>query len=174
MIRRALAVLAGALGLAAAWTDPLPVASVAIAPIEPLELAEWIRDRKEGLRVIDLRGQGAPEDDRIPSAQPMDLDSLRAAAIAPLDVVVLCASAASETAEGAAVLREAGHRNVLHLRGGVPAWRAEVLFPALPEGASPDEQAAFARASGLSRYFGGTPRKGAPQTMPAPSRPRGC
>jgi Fe2+ transport system protein FeoA len=56
----------------------------------------------------------------------------------------------------------------------VTAWRAEVLFPALSEGASAGEQAAFARASRLSRYFDGTPRKGAPKTMPAPSRPRGC
>jgi rhodanese-related sulfurtransferase len=173
-VRYTLATLAAALGVAAAWADRSPVAVVAATPVAALDLAEWIRDGKEGLRIVDLRSENAFDEEHVPGAQPMDLASLRAAPFDPTDTVVLCASDRHEVERAAAELRETGHRNVLSLRGGLAAWRDEVMFPAVPDGASPSEQAAYARAAGLSRYFGGSPRKGAPKTGPAPSRPRGC
>lgn len=171
--RYALGALAAALGLAAAAVGPLPHADGAAPPIAPLDLAEWIRARKDGLRVVDLRDRSAFDEEHVPSAEPMEIAELRSE-VHPTETVVLCASEASALARAAALLQATGHRNVFQLRGGVPAWRDEVMFPALPAGASPSERAAYERAAALSRYFGGSPRKGAPEGTPSPPRPRGC
>ena len=47
----------------------------------------------------------------------------------------------------------------------------QVLFPVMPSGASPDEQARFERAAQVARFFGGQPRAAAAaggEPMPLP------
>ena len=57
-------------------------------------------------------------------------------------------------------LKALGHTNVFFLRGGVYEWLGDVLSPGLPADATDSEREAFAKASELSRYFGGQPRTG--------------
>ncbi len=72
-----------------------------------------------------------------------------------------------------------GRVQALVLSGGVPAWMADVMSPTLATHASLQDQAAFAKTSELSRYFGGTPRTGVATTNPPAHavqqvRRRGC
>jgi rhodanese-related sulfurtransferase len=177
--RRALA-LAAALGGAFAPFARVPAA--APTPdgerIAAIRLAEWIHERKPGLRVIDLR-TGEDEYPALPGAEPASgLPS--AAAFRPEETVVLV----SADGEGAAFptwarLRAHGHFRVLVLDGGAQGWLGEVLEPTLASDATPGAGAAFQHASELSRYFGGAPRILAPgEAAPLPRRPvargRGC
>jgi rhodanese-related sulfurtransferase len=207
--RRLLAVTAAALGIMAAFAgDPRPSADAAgretnvdiaalateIASekdhVTALELAEWIRDQKSGLRVIDVRSPEELDDGRIPTAETVDLAALTRTAFGASDTIVVYSAESVHAAQAWVLLRTLGHRTVFFLRGGSTAWHDEVMHPTLEEeGASPEAETAFARASAVSRYFGGmphvVPREATKSTDPvktpsgAPARPgprhrRGC
>jgi rhodanese-related sulfurtransferase len=110
--------------------------------IAPVELAEWIRDRKPHLRVVDVRAEAEFEEYHLPRAERLT----PATTFAPDDTVVLVAGGSVHA------------RNVYVLRGGVQAWIDEVLNPTITADAAPSARAAYERASIVSRYFGGVPR----------------
>jgi rhodanese-related sulfurtransferase len=112
--------------------------------ITAVELAEWIRDRKPNLRIIDTRPEAAFDEYHLPRAERAD--SLAAAQFKSNETVVLVS--------GAAVT----NRDVYILRGGVKGWIDEVMNPTITADAPPSARAAYDRASIVSRYFGGVPR----------------
>jgi rhodanese-related sulfurtransferase len=197
--RRALAVAAALLGLGAPFAGELPIATTSEPEgVAPLDLAEWIRDRKPDLRVVDLRSADAFELRHLPNAESLDSllvdEPKRESALfdrgaeaeeegrqaapstagARVETVVVYSDDDAEMVRAARRLGKRGGRNVLYLRGGWAAWQSEVMYPVLSDGASPAERADQARASELSRYFGGRPRKVGPTTPKVPARPRGC
>jgi rhodanese-related sulfurtransferase len=163
MIRRVLAATAAILGVLALFAGKAPArsAGATLQNVAPVELAEWIRDRKPGLRIIDLRPEAQFEEHHLPRAERFD--SLAAAQVKPGETIVLVSGDAPAD---------------FVLRGGVQAWIDEVMNPTITEGATPEERAAYARASVVSRYFGGVPRivDKLPATRAKPStvRRRGC
>jgi hypothetical protein len=55
---------------------------------------------------------------------------------------------------------------------GLDAWKGDVLFPAMPPSATPEQQARFERAVQVAKFFGGQPRAAAapgsrPMALPA-------
>jgi rhodanese-related sulfurtransferase/uncharacterized membrane protein YedE/YeeE len=142
----------------------------AIEQVAALDLAEWIKDRRQGLQVVDLRSIPAFEDYHVPTAVRIPLESLSTARFAANATVVMYGDDEQQAERGAGAVRALGHDRVLCLTRGVTGWLEEVMNPTLPAGAPPDAVAAFARASSISRYFGGVPRVGAP---PAPSLRQG-
>ena len=79
--------------------------------VSAVELAYWIKDRKPGLRVIDLRSQQEFDRVHVPT-------SIRASAIAPrADETIVVVSNDDVKAD---------HPNVYVLRGGIAAWTSEV------------------------------------------------
>jgi rhodanese-related sulfurtransferase len=136
---RVLAILALAAGLLAVFAGSPYLAS----DVTALELAMWIRDRKPGLRVIDLRDAADFETYHVPGSQRLP------ATFQPDDTVVLVSERASAGRVRAA-MRTMGRRNVYLLRGGIDEWLDNVMNP---NGASQE-------AAALSRYFGGVPRTG--------------
>ena len=144
-------------------TEPLPqsLASDLASEVEreddhvtALELAQWIRERKPGLRVLDVRSDSEFAVYHIPSAERMPLSTI--ATLKPDDgeTLVLYSEGGAHAAQGWVLLRTTGHRNVYFLRGGLLDWMEDVMSPALPADTS------RARIAALSRYFGGTPRAG--------------
>jgi rhodanese-related sulfurtransferase len=139
--RTALAVIAAVLGALALFSSgPHRVAEVA-----PVELAEWIRDRKPELRIIDTRSEAEFDEYHLPRAE--HVASLAMAAFKPNETIVLV----SGDAKGI-------DRGVYILRGGMRGWIDEVMNPTITENASPEARTAYQRASSVSRYFGGVPR----------------
>jgi rhodanese-related sulfurtransferase len=143
--------------------------------IGPLDLAEWIRDRKPRLRVIDVRESDEFDAEHVPTAESIPLEALITTSFLPDETIVVYSPEGGHAAQAWVLLRALGHEHVYFLRGGSAAWSREVLHPSVPDDATPEERAEFARAAPLSRYFGGSPREGATREIPAKSRrPRGC
>jgi rhodanese-related sulfurtransferase len=148
--------------------------------VTALELAQWIHDRKPGLRVLDVRSDSEFAAYHIPSAERMPLTALAALPPNGGETLVLYSEGGAHAAQGWVLLRANGHHDVYFLRGGLLDWMDDVMSPMLPADTS------RARVAALSRYFGGVPRVGvAPlptATDPAPtageavarSRRRGC
>jgi rhodanese-related sulfurtransferase len=151
-VRHALAALAALGGLLALWT---PRAST--LDVSALELATWIRDRKPGLRIIDLREPAQFNEYHLPRAENVAIEQLT---FTPSERVVL-------VTDGGALPHL--DRQVFVLRGGMQAWLDDVMSPTTPE------------AVAIGRYFGGVPRVWVPASAgtgrlkPAPTQRRhGC
>lgn len=153
MIRRALAILAALGGLLAAIVDRSPGIDAAqlaksIAAEEDhvtaLELAQWIRDRKPHLRVIDLRAEKEFAAFHLPRAERIAIEAIPSTRFDRGDTLVLISDGGAHAAQAWVLLRALGHQNVYFLRGGIGEWLDEVMHPAKP--------------TELTRYFGSTPR----------------
>ena len=150
--------------------------------VTAIELAEWIKDRRRGLRVLDVRSAPEYAEYHIPTAANMPLRALPTAGLSTTDTIVLYSAEGAHAAQGWVFLQALGHRRVYFLRGGLADWLQDVMNPSLPEHATPAETAAFERAAPLARYFGGVPRKGAVAGEARPGEPsaiartrrRGC
>lgn len=143
-IRRTLAALAALGGLLALWIPRSQTLDVSA-----LELATWIRDRKPGLRIIDLRKPLEFNEYHLPRAENVAIEKLT---IAASETIVL-------VNDGGAL--PPLDRQVFVLRGGMQAWLDDVMSPKTPE------------AAAIGRYFGGVPRVGAPASG-ARLRRHGC
>lgn len=147
-----LALCAGALAAIAVSPEPTP----AHDEISAVELAEWIRARRPGLRLLDTRSADAMQRDHLPGAQSaadVGLGALRAD-----DTLVVYADRRVDEATVTALRRKWGPQRVLRLHGGVEAWNDAVLFPVIRSDAPARQQRQFVRRAQLSRYFGGAPR----------------
>ena len=158
--------------------------------VSAVELAGWIRDRKDGLRVVDVRSTAEPGEPMIPTAEAIELTAVTTTPFQATDTIVLYSAEGVHAGQAWVLLRAMGYRAVFFLRGGWAAWHEEIMHPTLEEGASIEAQTAFAHTAELSRYFGGVPRivpaasrkalEGAPpsakepRSAPTPPRKRGC
>ena len=124
------------------------------------ELAGWIKDRRAGLRVIDVRSAEDYDNFHIPTAERVPIDSLVAARLSPNETIVLYSEGGPHAAQAWVFLRALGYEKVYFLRGGAYDWIEQIVSPTLPVGASAKDSAAFETTAALSRYFGGTPRRG--------------
>lgn len=137
------------------------------------QLAIWIRDRRPGLRVIDVRAPEAFGDDAIPTAENLPIDRLVRTTFAPGQTIVLYSQEGAHAGQAWVLLRALGVTGVVFIPGGLADWWDEVLAPALPADTPAAERAAIAD---LSRYFGGVPR-GVAAGAATPTRSfrrRGC
>jgi rhodanese-related sulfurtransferase len=147
MIRRVLATLAAVLGLLAAFAGaPRAIDVDALARqvakeedhVTALELAQWIKDRKPGLRVINVGSASSRLPNvgrasaRLPGAEDISLEALTKTPFGPDETIVLISDGGAHAAQAWVFLRALGHRNVFFLRGGVAEWNAEVLHPPAP------------------------------------------
>jgi rhodanese-related sulfurtransferase len=156
--------------------------------VSAIELATWIKDRKPGLRVMDVRSVAEFERYHVPTAERIALDTLVTTPFSDRETVVLYSDEGAHAAQGCVFLRARGHRQVYFLRGGLANWLEEVMNPTLASDAAPDARAAFERVAAISRYFGGSPHReteaerAARTTAPRPTvadsvarmRRRGC
>lgn len=148
--------------------------------ISAVQLAAWIRERRPGLRVIDVRSAPEFRAYHIPGAEHVPLEALAKARFAPDETLVLYSEAGGHGAQAWVFLRALGHHRVYFLRGGLHEWLDDVMSPTIARDAPVEAQAAFAQLEELSRWFGGTPRRltgntaVAPEDTPVAIRRRGC
>jgi len=148
--------------------------------VTAIDLAGWIKDRKPGLRVIDVRPVEAFDDFHLPTAESVPLPSISHAAFKTTDTLVLYSDGGAHAAQGWVLLRSLGYRHVYFLRGGLGEWLDDVMNPVIPATAAPDAKEVFKRTVELSLYFGGRPTVGdRPAATPTSQRieamkRRGC
>lgn len=167
--RSVLAVAAFAIGglAAVAGSSQPPLAGDEVAAVD---LAGWLRERREKLRVLDARSADAFDAGHLPGARRL-ADS---AASDADDTVVVYADRDVDAGVADALRRQSTAR-VLRLHGGLRAWNDEVLFPVLRGDASAGQRQRFEARAALSRYFGGTPRQLDPGEAAGRTRSRrGC
>jgi len=130
--------------------------------VDAIELAQWIRDRKTGLRVVSVRDTAdAPAAAYvIPGAEALTLEQIAHNEFASADTLVLYSDAGAHAAQAWMMLRARGITNAYFLRGGLAEWLDDVIDPVLPDDASEAERRAFAPIADISRYFDGTPHVG--------------
>jgi rhodanese-related sulfurtransferase len=114
--------------------------------VDAVELARWIRGRKPGLRVLDLRTRAEFEQYHIPSSVHVPLAELVAHDFPRGDTLVLVSDGGGHAAQGWVLMRARGYANVFFLRGGLQEWEEDVIR-------APEQKE-------LSRYFGGARRDG--------------
>jgi uncharacterized protein len=139
-------------------------AAADVPTVEPVALAERIRAREAGLRVLDVQSETESAPYRIPTAVPVMADTIDR--IARGGTIVVYGSEPAPAARLALSLRSRGDDAAV-LDGGVGAWVDEVLEPKLYAGATAADTQAYRRVVPISRYFGGVPRAGV--ARPAPS-----
>lgn len=150
--------------------------------VSALELAKWIRDGKAGLRVIDVRSAREYAAFSIPTAENIPIADIPAARFGDDETVVLYSEGGAHAAQAWVFLKAAGVRNALFVQGGLGDWFDEVAQPVIPADATPAQQAEI---TGISEYFGGTPRLAMPgevatahdgdtAALIASARRRGC
>jgi rhodanese-related sulfurtransferase len=132
--------------------EPVAWVPAADGRVSALLVAQWLRERKAGLRISDLRGVEAYEQFHLPKAEPAPQAFSRG------ETVVVYGTDSVEARLAASTLREAGMEQAYYLADGVGEWLTELLNPTLSPDASPEERAVWARIAELSRYFGGLPR----------------
>ena len=138
--------------------DPVTWTPAPDGRVSALLVAQWLRERKPGLRIVDLRDVDAYEQFHLPKAESLSRQQLSTLAIGPHTTVVVYAGDSVEARRAAGALDEAGTGQAYYLADGVGEWLTEVLNPTLAPDASLAERAAWERAAELSRYFGGLPR----------------
>lgn len=128
MRRRALAAAAIILGVLAAF------AGSPYKQVTAVKLAQWIKDRKPGLRVVDMRPRSAYDKFHIPTSVWIPASAGNFGREEGTVTVVITDDTSSTPS------------NARVLRGGVEEWRRQVLSPKKP--------------TEVSRYFGGVRRGG--------------
>ena len=132
--------------------------------VDAIVLADWIRIRRPGLRVLDVRTRAEFDEYHLPTAENAPLETivaLQPSSASSGETVVLYSSGGAHAAQAWVLLRVLGHRNVFFLSGGLDEWMAEVMTPAIPD--DPDLAATmpWSRIVDISLYFGGTPKAAA-------------
>jgi rhodanese-related sulfurtransferase len=127
--------------------------------VSAIQLAAWIRARRPGLRIVDVRSAAEFAAFHIPGAEHVTLERLVATRFADDDTVVLYSETGVHGGQAWVFLRALGHRRAYFLRDGLHEWLDDVMSPTLAAGATPEARAAFAQLAELSRWFGGTPRE---------------
>jgi rhodanese-related sulfurtransferase len=142
--------------------------------VTALELAQWIKDRRHGLHVLDVRSLDEYNSYHLPTAEHLALDSVASTPFRADDTLVLYSEGGAHAAQAWVFLRALGYEHVFFLRGGLYEWLEQVMNPTLAD-TTPAARDVFARAAVLGRYFGGVPRsdiraRPADDALPLPSR----
>ncbi|MDQ1345006.1 MAG: hypothetical protein QG586_536 [Pseudomonadota bacterium] len=134
--------------------------------VKPSELAAWIVEGRADYRLIDLRTADEFAAYHIPTAENAELTALTEYPLLRNEKIVLYSEGGIHSAQAWLLLRAQGYEGVYTVLGGLDGWKDEVLFPALPADAGPNERARFERAAAVARFFGGEARA---EGMPAAS-----
>src|SRR4051812_23683324 len=99
--------------------------------VTAIELAEWIRDRHPGLRVVDIRSSGEFDALHIPTAERIALSDLAKTPFRRDETIVLYSEGGAHAGQGWVFLRALGYTQVYFLRGGLREWLDEVMTPTI-------------------------------------------
>jgi rhodanese-related sulfurtransferase len=147
--------------------------------VEALQLAQWIREGRRGLRILDVSESVDTADYVIPGAEIVPIEKLSSLEIGRDEFVVLYSEGGAHAAQAWVLMRMRGLTDVRVLKDGLAAWEDEVMSPLIAPGLSGADSTRQARQRELTIWFGGTPRtSGVPSAVPtgvsskAPARRR--
>lgn len=147
--------------------------------VDPIVLADWIRERRPNLRVIEVVESPAdidPNDYVIPGSSAVTLSAITSLEASGNDTIVLYSAGGTHAAQAWVLLRARNVQPVFVLRDGLAAWEDEVLAPSAPSDSSAVALARYKHARELQLWFGGTVTDqgsvwSAPVQTPRPGKP---
>jgi len=108
-----------------------------VKEIDVIELAQWLEEKGNTIKVIDVREPREIAMGTIPGAEPMPLATLplRVADVDPNATVVFMCRSGVRSAQACMYLGQRGYDKVYNLRGGIIAWAHSGLPAELPKSA---------------------------------------
>ena len=102
-----------------------------IMEIDASELAQWVNDATQTLRVIDVRQMHEIATGTVPRAEPLPLHTLPAKVheLSREEKLVMVCRSGARSAQACMYLQQQGFSNVYNLRGGMMGW-VQSGFPA--------------------------------------------
>jgi rhodanese-related sulfurtransferase len=134
------------------------------AQLEITTVAEWIRDRKHGLRVIDLRTADHYSHFHLPTAAHAPIRELAQMHFTDSDVTVLYGTDQQQILRGVIALRAMGIESVYYLEDGVGLWLKKIINPTLYQDPTEEERLQFEHEQEVAAYFGGLSRTNIPRS----------
>jgi rhodanese-related sulfurtransferase len=125
---------------------------------EPRELAAWILGGRGDFRVIDVRTPDAFASGQIPGAENIPVGGLLDAGLVRTERIIICGDDGVSSAQAWLLLRAKGYRGASVLKGGMAAWRDQVVSPMLVENPTPEQKQENDKLTAIAAYFGGQPR----------------
>jgi len=109
-----------------------------IQEIDSPELASWIDDEAQPLRIIDVREIREITQGTLSGAEPLPLATLplRLGEFLPEEKLVIICRSGARSAQACMFLQQHGFTNVFNLRGGVIGWAHNALPMVRPETAA--------------------------------------
>lgn len=120
------------------------------------ELADSLIRKKQNLRIFDLRSPKEFSDYHIPNSENISIHDLIKTKFTKEETVILYSEGGIHAAQIWILLKEKG-LDVYSLKGGLDAWKNEILFPEIPENPSSEEKAVVSKMKRVSFFFGGKP-----------------
>ncbi len=133
-------------------------ASETVNKVTVNELADWIIQGKFDYRLIDLRDEKAYSKYHIPTSENIPVESLLDSDLMRNEKIVLYSDDETVASQAWFILRADDYHGVYILKGGLDAWKNEILFPAPPSNPTKEQLAEFEKRKEISKYFGGKPR----------------
>lgn len=128
------------------------------------QLADRLVAGQNDLLIVDVRDADAYATYHIPGAYHVPLASLSPDFAPRNERLLFYSDNELEAAQAWLLLRSLGYANSYLLRGGLDAWKTEILFPAPAAHPTPAQQTDFAARAAVAQFFGGTPRTDAATT----------
>ncbi len=102
-----------------------------VKEIDAHELAQWVNDASNNVRVIDVRGMEEIAMGTVPKAEALPLHTLpaRVQDLSKNQKLVMVCRSGARSAQACMYLQQQGFTNVFNLRGGMMGW-AQSGFPA--------------------------------------------
>ena len=107
--------------------------------IDAVDLAGWILQKKNDLKIIDLRSKAEFDSVRVPTAIHHSLVGLDTA-VTRDETIVLYSGGGVHSAQAWFLLKAHGFPRVYFLKGGYEEWESEVLFPRFSSRQLPDPE----------------------------------
>ena len=95
-----------------------------IKEIEATELAQWVNDAVQNLRIIDVRQMQEIAMGTVPKAEafPLHMLPIKVNDLSPTDKLVFVCRSGARSAQACLFLQQHGFSNVYNLRGGMMSW----------------------------------------------------
>jgi 3-mercaptopyruvate sulfurtransferase SseA len=136
------------------------------------ELADWIIQGKMDFRLLDLRSPEKYNEYNIPTSECITVKDLPEADLDRNEKILLYSDNDLTAAQAWYLLKSMGYKSVTILKGGLEEWEKEILYPAIPENASPEELEKFKKKAEVAKFFGGTPQTGSEQAVVKKAHPK--
>lgn len=126
--------------------------------IDVITLADWLMKGNADYTLIDLRDAKEFNEYNIPSSVNIKMEELPTSGLQRNQKILLLGDDDIAAAQAWFVLKSSSYNGIYILKGGIKAWKDEILYPKLSANATADQTAAFEKVKQISLFFGGTPQ----------------